>query len=83
MGVTWTNTEVVHLLLRAGFGGAEDEVKACVALGREETVRRLIAGEALTQAAALTPLINLTQKVRKRWIPYNSEISKCTGYIGW
>jgi uncharacterized protein (DUF1800 family) len=69
MGVTWTNAEVVHLLLRAGFGGAEDEVKACLALGREETVRRLIAGEALTETAALTPFDQLNAEGKKALDP--------------
>jgi uncharacterized protein (DUF1800 family) len=48
MGVQWTNKEVVHLLLRAGFGSTNDEVAACLALGQEETVRRLVTGEALS-----------------------------------
>ncbi|BFT69992.1 DUF1800 family protein [Paenibacillus sp. P36] len=69
MGITWTNTEVVHLLLRAGFGGAESEVNACVALGREETVRRLIAGEALTETAALTPFDQLSADSKKALDP--------------
>ncbi|CAN7695673.1 DUF1800 domain-containing protein [Paenibacillus sp. LjRoot153] len=47
MGVQWTNKEVVHLLLRAGFGVAKEEVAACLELGKEETVRRLVTGEAL------------------------------------
>lgn len=47
MGFQWTNKEVVHLLLRAGFGSTKEEVAACLALGREETVRRLVAGEYL------------------------------------
>jgi uncharacterized protein (DUF1800 family) len=51
MGVQWTNKEVVHLLLRAGFGVAKEEVAACLALGREETVRRLVTGEALIDKA--------------------------------
>lgn len=51
MGVQWTNKEVVHLLLRAGFGVAREEVAACLALGREETVRRLVTGEALIDKA--------------------------------
>ena len=51
MGFQWTNKEVVHLLLRAGFGSTKEEVAACLALGREETVRRLVAGEALIDKA--------------------------------
>ncbi|NOU64261.1 DUF1800 family protein [Paenibacillus sp. LMG 31461] len=51
MGVQWTNKEVVHLLLRAGFGSTKEEVAACLALGREETVRRLVTGEALIDKA--------------------------------
>ncbi|KRE83860.1 hypothetical protein ASG89_12150 [Paenibacillus sp. Soil766] len=51
MGVQWTNKEVVHLLLRAGFGVAKEEVSACLALGREETVRRLVSGESLINNA--------------------------------
>lgn len=51
MGDQWTNKEVVHLLLRAGFGVAKEEVAACLALGREETVRRLVSGEALIDKA--------------------------------
>ncbi|OCT10801.1 hypothetical protein A8709_22785 [Paenibacillus pectinilyticus] len=56
MGFQWTDREVVHLLLRAGFGSTKEEVAACVALGREETVRRLVAGEPLlTNAPMLVP----------------------------
>ncbi|KRE75838.1 DUF1800 domain-containing protein [Paenibacillus sp. Soil750] len=51
MGVQWTSKEVVHLLLRAGFGVAKEEVAACLALGREETVRRLVTGESLIDKA--------------------------------
>ncbi|NQX59396.1 DUF1800 domain-containing protein [Paenibacillus qinlingensis] len=47
MGVQWTSKEVVHLLLRAGFGVAKEDVTACLALGREETVRCLVKGESL------------------------------------
>ncbi|OAS16913.1 DUF1800 domain-containing protein [Paenibacillus oryzisoli] len=47
MGIQWTNKEVVHLLLRAGFGVTQEEIAACLALGRVETVRRLVSGEAL------------------------------------
>lgn len=47
MGSQWTNKEVVHLLLRAGFGSTKEEVAACLALGRAESVRRLVSGEAL------------------------------------
>lgn len=69
MGITWTNKEVVHLLLRAGFGSTTEEVNACVALGREETVRRLIAGEALIDAAPLTPFEQLHAEGKKSLDP--------------
>lgn len=51
MGIQWTNKEVVHLLLRAGFGSTKEEVAACLALGQVETVRRLVAGEDLVDTA--------------------------------
>ncbi|WNR43544.1 DUF1800 domain-containing protein [Paenibacillus roseipurpureus] len=51
MGVQWTNKEVVHLLLRAGFGATQEEIAVCTALGRVETVRRLVAGESLLAKA--------------------------------
>ncbi|MBP1962367.1 DUF1800 domain-containing protein [Paenibacillus aceris] len=69
MGITWTNKEVVHLLLRAGFGSTTEEVNACVALGREETVRRLIAGEALIETAPLTPFEQLHAEGKKSLDP--------------
>jgi uncharacterized protein (DUF1800 family) len=47
VGIGWTEREAAHLLRRAGFSALTEEVKASVALGREETVRRLLAGEAL------------------------------------
>ncbi|TXK85603.1 DUF1800 family protein [Paenibacillus sp. N3.4] len=60
--VPWTNKEVVHLLNRAGFGSNEEEIDACVKLGREETVRRLIAGEALmSDSKPLTPFEQLSE----------------------
>jgi uncharacterized protein (DUF1800 family) len=47
MAMAWTDKEVIHLLNRAAFGVSQDEIRACVTLGREETVRRLIIGEPL------------------------------------
>ncbi|OPH61299.1 hypothetical protein BC351_15280 [Paenibacillus ferrarius] len=70
MSLPWTNKEVVHLLLRAGFGAAQEEIAACVAHGREETVRRLIAGESLlTQASVLIPFDQLTADGKKALDP--------------
>lgn len=70
MGVPWTNKEVVHLLHRAGFGSTGEEVTACVALGHEETVRRLIAGEELIdQTPSLTPFDQLTADGKKALDP--------------
>ncbi|MEC0225921.1 DUF1800 domain-containing protein [Paenibacillus alba] len=70
MSLPWTNKEVVHLLLRAGFGATQEEIAACVAYGREETVRRLIAGESLlTQASVLIPFDQLTADGKKALDP--------------
>jgi uncharacterized protein (DUF1501 family) len=49
MQSAWTERKAVHLLRRAGFSAGKNEVSASLALGKEETVRRLIAGEALNQ----------------------------------
>ncbi|OXM86706.1 DUF1800 domain-containing protein [Paenibacillus rigui] len=56
----WTEREAVHLLNRTGFGASAGEVAACLALGREESVRRLIAGESLTdETSQIKPLEEL------------------------
>ncbi|GGI45821.1 hypothetical protein GCM10008018_14040 [Paenibacillus marchantiophytorum] len=44
----WTYREAIHLLNRASFGGTPEEIAACVRLGRQESVRRLVAGISLT-----------------------------------
>lgn len=49
MAGAWSEKEVIHLLNRAAFGAGSKEVAACLVLGREETVRRLVAGEALVE----------------------------------
>ncbi|GFZ81898.1 hypothetical protein GCM10008018_29500 [Paenibacillus marchantiophytorum] len=70
MGLPWTNKEVVHLLLRAGFGATQEEIAACVSHGPEETVRRLIAGESvLAQTTALIPFDQLTADGKKALDP--------------
>ncbi|WP_036746371.1 DUF1800 domain-containing protein [Paenibacillus sp. UNC451MF] len=57
MGAAWTEKEIVHLLNRTGFYVDKSSVSACMDMGKEETVRRLIAGESLTGAASeLLPL---------------------------
>jgi len=57
MGAEWKEEKAVHLLSRAAFLAGKQDVSACMELGKEETVRRLIAGESLTGAAAeLLPL---------------------------
>jgi uncharacterized protein (DUF1800 family) len=61
MGGLWTTNEVVHLLHRTGFGSTGEEIAACMALGREETVRRLISGEALMSNTP--PLIPFDQMI--------------------
>ncbi|MDF2658610.1 MAG: hypothetical protein K0Q94_1401 [Paenibacillus sp.] len=45
MGELWAENEAVHLLSRATFHVSPEDVQAALALGKEETVRRLIAGE--------------------------------------
>lgn len=56
MGAEWTEKEAAHLLSRAAFFPGKAEVSASLELGKEETVRRLIAGESLTgKAEDLTP----------------------------
>ncbi|SEB97831.1 DUF1800 domain-containing protein [Paenibacillus sp. GP183] len=47
MGSGWTDKEAAHLLRRAGFASLGHEVKASVALGRQETVKRLLDGTPL------------------------------------
>lgn len=70
MGAAWTNKEIVHLLLRAGFGSTAEEIASCAAYGREETVRRLVAGEALIdQAPTLTPFDQLSADGKKSLDP--------------
>lgn len=44
MGAAWTEREIIHLLNRAAFGASEQEIKACLSYGKEETVRRLVNG---------------------------------------
>lgn len=57
MGAAWTEKEIVHLLNRTGFYVDQSSVSACMELGKEETVRRLVAGESLTGASSeLQPL---------------------------
>lgn len=46
----WTEKEAAHLLGRATFSATAAEVAACLKLGKEETVRRLVAGQSLTDA---------------------------------
>ncbi|MFD0692708.1 DUF1800 domain-containing protein [Paenibacillus sp. GCM10027628] len=46
--MTWTYKDVMHLFNRAAFGASQMEIAASLALGREETVRRLVAGEPLS-----------------------------------
>jgi uncharacterized protein (DUF1800 family) len=50
LAMAWTVKEASHLLNRTTFTATADEVNAALLLGREETVRRLIAGESLTGA---------------------------------
>jgi uncharacterized protein (DUF1800 family) len=50
LAMAWTVREATHLLNRTTFTATADEVNAALLLGREETVRRLIAGESLTGA---------------------------------
>ncbi|SDN25788.1 Uncharacterized conserved protein, DUF1800 family [Paenibacillus sp. yr247] len=70
MGAPWTNKEAIHLLQRAGFGSTEEEVSACVSLGREETVRRLITGEGLIHnISALNPFDQMTADGKKSLDP--------------
>jgi uncharacterized protein (DUF1800 family) len=53
----WTEREIIHLLNRAAFGASPKEIRACLAMGKAETVRRLIAGESLTgEKEALLPI---------------------------
>lgn len=64
VGSGWTEREAAHLLRRAGFSAPADDVRASVQLGREETVRRLLAGKKLAELAGaktgkLTPLEEL------------------------
>ncbi|CAG7613436.1 hypothetical protein PAESOLCIP111_01604 [Paenibacillus solanacearum] len=60
MGAQWTEQEAAHLLSRATFFPGKAEVSASLELGREETVRRLIAGESLTgKEENLTPFKEL------------------------
>lgn len=46
--MSWNEGKIVHLLKRAAFSAAPDEVEACLSLGQDETVRRLVNGESLT-----------------------------------
>ncbi|GGI45813.1 hypothetical protein GCM10008018_14000 [Paenibacillus marchantiophytorum] len=46
MGMTYE--DAVHLLHRASFGGTPEEFTACIQLGRQESVRRLLSGISLT-----------------------------------
>src|SRR5690349_13306466 len=48
MASAWTEKEAAHLLGRATFLATKAEVAAALKLGREETVRRLMAGDSLT-----------------------------------
>jgi uncharacterized protein (DUF1800 family) len=48
LAMAWTVKEASHLLNRTTFTATADEVNAALMLGKEETVRRLIAGESLT-----------------------------------
>ena len=48
MEAPWSEYEVVHLLQRATFSASASEINACLKLGKEETVKRLITGESLT-----------------------------------
>ncbi|GAA4836819.1 hypothetical protein GCM10023310_12910 [Paenibacillus vulneris] len=57
MGAAWTEKEAVHLLSRTGFYVDKRDVSVCIELGKEETVRRILAGEALTGGGSeLLPL---------------------------
>ncbi|WP_088831133.1 DUF1800 domain-containing protein [Paenibacillus tyrfis] len=48
MSAQWMEKEAAHLLSRATFFPGRQEVNAAVQLGKDETVRRLVAGESLT-----------------------------------
>jgi len=57
VGSAWTEKEAAHLLNRAAFSALPAEIEACLALGKEETVRRLIEGRSLTDEAVELPPI--------------------------
>jgi uncharacterized protein (DUF1800 family) len=57
----WTDKEAAHLLRRASFSALESEVQASVALGREETVKRLLDGKPITDADPKANLIPIEE----------------------
>ncbi|TBL70063.1 DUF1800 domain-containing protein [Paenibacillus thalictri] len=60
MGDNWTDKEAAHLLGRATFLSGKEEVTAAVKLGKDETVRRLVAGESITgKTTELLPIVSL------------------------
>ncbi|MDB5054676.1 MAG: hypothetical protein JWM44_2726 [Bacilli bacterium] len=58
MAILWTRDQVVHLLNRASFSASKHEVEASLKLGSGETVRRLVAGESLTDQKQELPAIS-------------------------
>ncbi|WP_248930276.1 DUF1800 domain-containing protein [Paenibacillus hamazuiensis] len=60
MGAGWTEKEAAHLLNRAAFFPGKQDVSTVLGLGKEETVRRLIAGESLSgKPQEIPPLVSV------------------------
>jgi uncharacterized protein (DUF1800 family) len=61
MLIYWTPKEAGHLLRRAGFSAGPDEIAASIALGREETVNRLLSGQPLDGSKSPSQLPSIEQ----------------------
>lgn len=69
MGTGWTEDDAVHLLSRATFHVSPNELGAALSLGKEETVRRLVEGVALTGDNRPVPPIEETKADGKQLKP--------------
>jgi uncharacterized protein (DUF1800 family) len=61
VGSSWTDKEAAHLLRRAGFAALGSEVKQSAALGRQETVKRLLNGTPLDSAKSGAMLASIEE----------------------
>ena len=62
----WTIEEAAHLLRRAGFGGAPEEIRRLHSLGREKAVESLLAVEPIDSDRSLPSWADMAATVEQR-----------------